>query len=341
MISRNPLLVDTLNIFNYNSCMRIGVLTSGGDSPGMNAAIRAVARTALHYGFNIFGIKHGYNGLLNNDIIELSRGSVANIIQRGGTILGTARSDEFETEGGMAKAKKTIDKHKIDALIVIGGDGTMRGAKEFSEEFKVKIVGLPGTIDNDMFGTDYTIGFDTAINSALEAIDRIRDTASSLERLFFIEVMGRYAGFIGLAVGLAGGAEEVLIPETPTNIDALSNKINDNIKKGKKSNIVIVSEGDEAGNAFTIGEKVKKCINEPYRVAVLGYIQRGGAPTANDRILASKLGFAAIEALRKNIYDCMVGEINKKIVYTKFEETYTKKKNIDAEIYKIIKILSE
>jgi 6-phosphofructokinase 1 len=304
--------------------MNIGVLTSGGDSPGMNAAIRAIVRTALHYRFNVLGIRHGYNGLLNDTIIELNRGSVANIIQRGGTILGTARSDDFETEEGMAQAKKTIDKHNVNAVIVIGGDGTMRGAKIFSEKFKVKIIGLPGTIDNDLYGTDYTIGFDTAINSALDAVDRIRDTAASLERLFFIEVMGRYAGFIALAVGLAGGAEEVLIPETPTDIDALANKINDNIRKGKKSNIIIVSEGDESGNAFAIAEKIKKCINEPYRVAVLGYIQRGGAPTANDRILASKLGFATIEALRENIYNCMVGEINKKIIYTPFEETYTK-----------------
>jgi 6-phosphofructokinase 1 len=321
--------------------MNIGILTSGGDSPGMNAAIRAIVRTALHYGFNVLGIKHGYNGLLNDTIIELNRGSVANIIQRGGTILGTARSDDFETEEGMAQAKKTIDKHNVNAVIVIGGDGTMRGAKIFSEKFKVKIIGLPGTIDNDLYGTDYTIGFDTAINSALDAVDRIRDTAASLERLFFIEVMGRYAGFIALAVGLAGGAEEVLIPETPTDIDALANKINDNIRKGKKSNIIIVSEGDESGNAFAIAEKIKKCINEPYRVAVLGYIQRGGAPTANDRILASKLGFATIEALRENIYNCMVGEINKKIIYTPFEETYTKKKTIDSDIYEIIKILSE
>jgi 6-phosphofructokinase 1 len=321
--------------------MNIGVLTSGGDSPGMNAAIRAIVRTALYHHCNALGIRHGYNGLLNDDIVKLNHGSVANIIQRGGTILGTARSDLFETEQGMVQAKKIIDKRKIDAIVVIGGDGTMRGAQEFSEKFKVKLIGLPGTIDNDLYGTDYTIGFDTAINSALEAIDRIRDTAASLERLFFIEVMGRYSGFIALAVGLAGGAEEVLIPETPTNIDKLAQKINKNIQKGKKSNIVIIAEGDEAGNAFAIAEKVKKCINEPYRVAVLGYIQRGGAPTANDRILASKLGFATVEALKQNVHSCMVGEVNKKIVFTPFEETYTKKKNIDPDIYKIIKTLSE
>jgi 6-phosphofructokinase 1 len=307
----------------------------------MNAAIRAVVRTALHYKIDISGIKYGYNGLVNDDIIELHHESVANIIQRGGTVLGTARATEFETPKGMEKAKKILDRYEIDALIVIGGDGTMKGAHEFSKKFNVRIVGLPGTIDNDLYGTDFTIGFDSAINSALEAIDRIRDTASSLERLFFIEVMGRCAGFIGLSVGLAGGAEEILIPETPTNIDALAKKINDNVKKGKKSNIVIVSEGDEVGNAFTIAERVKSILNEDYRVAVLGYIQRGGAPTANDRILASVLGHAAVCALRKGKAGVMVGELNHQIVYTPFRETYTKKKKIKPEMQKIIEILSE
>ncbi len=320
---------------------KIALLTSGGDAPGMNAAIRAVVRTALHHRLKVYGIKYGYNGLVNNNIVELNRGSVANIIQRGGTILGTARSAEFETDMGMKKAKETLDRHKIDALVVIGGDGTLRGADEFSKKLKIKITGLPGTIDNDLFGTDFTIGFDTAVNSALEAVDRIRDTASSLERLFFIEVMGRCAGFIGLAVGLAGGAEEVFIPETPTDILALAKKINESVKKGKKSNIVIVSEGDEAGNAFTIAEKVKAIVKEDYRVAVLGYIQRGGTPTARERILASKLGYAAVDGLMKNIFGCMVGEVNKKIVYTPFKKTYTIKKKIDLDIYEIIKILSE
>jgi len=320
--------------------MKIGILTSGGDAPGMNAAIRAIVRTALHSGYTVCGIRYGYHGLVHGDITDLTRNSVSNIIQHGGTVLGTARSAEFETERGMAQAKKVLDKCKIDVLVVIGGDGTMRGAKEFSEKFKVKVIGLPGSIDNDLYGTDFTIGFDTAINTALEAIDRIRDTVTSLERLFFIEVMGGRAGFIGLAVGLAGGAEDVLIPETPTDIEALAKKIKDNIKRGKKSNIIIVSEGDEAGNAFTIAEKVKKMIKEDYRVAVLGYIQRGGAPTANDRILASKLGCATVDAVRKNIFGCMVGEINKKIVYTPFKETYTKKKKIDLSIAKIIEILS-
>lgn len=319
---------------------KIGILTSGGDAPGMNAAIRSVVRTALHHGLSVAGIRDGYNGLVQNRVEDIERGSVANIIQRGGTILGTARSDEFQTEDGMRRARQTLEQNFIDALIVIGGDGTMRGAHEFSRKQGVHVLGLPGTIDNDLYGTDFTIGFDTAINNALEAIDRIRDTAASLERLFFIEVMGRFSGFIGLAVGLAGGAEDVLIPEMPTDIAALARKINENTKKGKKSNIVIVSEGDEAGNAFTIAEKIKGLIHEDYRVAVLGYIQRGGAPTANDRILASKLGFAAVEAARRGDFGFLVGEINQQTVGTPFEETYTKKKKIDPTLYRIIEILA-
>jgi 6-phosphofructokinase 1 len=318
---------------------RMAVLTSGGDAPGMNAAIRAVVRTALHNGYEVLGIRDGYNGLVQNNVEQMNRGSVANIIQRGGTILGTARSDEFQTERGMNQAKALLTEQNVDALIVIGGDGTMRGAHEFASKFDVKILGLPGTIDNDLYGTDFTIGFDTAVNNALEAVDRIRDTAASLERLFFIEVMGRYSGFIGLAVALAGGAEEVIIPETPTDIDALADKINHNIKLGKKSNIVIVSEGDEAGNAFTIAEKVKNCINEDYRVAVLGYIQRGGTPTANDRLLASKLGFSAVEAALQGRFGFMLGEVDKKVVYTPFEDTYTKKKKLDPEFRRMIEIL--
>jgi 6-phosphofructokinase 1 len=319
---------------------RIGVLTSGGDAPGMNAAIRAIVRTALYKNYEIFGIKHGYRGLLNDDMIQLDHYSVANIIQRGGTIIGTARCDEFETDKGMRKAKRIMEKNRIDSIIVIGGDGTMRGAKEFSERFEAKIVGLPGTIDNDLYGTDFTIGFDTAVNSALEAVDRIRDTASSLERVFFIEVMGRYAGFISLAVGLAGGAEDVIIPETPTDIKEIARTIKDNIKKGKRSNIIIVAEGDEAGNALTVARKVKRLTGEDFRVAVLGYIQRGGTPSANDRILASRLGYAAVEAIEGERYGVMVGEINHEIVYTPFEQTYTIKKPIEDYLYKMIKILS-
>jgi 6-phosphofructokinase 1 len=318
----------------------IGVLTSGGDSPGMNAAIRAVVRTALYHKMKAFGFRHGYNGLINKDFIEMDRHSVGNILQRGGTILGTARSAEFKTAQGMGIAKKNLDELKIDSLVVIGGDGTMRGAHEFSNKFDFPVIGLPGTIDNDLFGTDFTIGFDTAINNALEAVDRIRDTASSLERVFFIEVMGRHAGFIGLAVGLAGGAEDVLIPETPTDIPALAKKINETMQCGKKFSIVIVAEGDEEGNAFEIAEKVKKLTKQDYRVAILGYIQRGGSPTAIDRIIAMRLGYAAVMNLRKGIHGCMVGEVNYKTVCTPFTETYTKKKHIDPELHKIIQMLA-
>jgi 6-phosphofructokinase 1 len=319
---------------------RIGVLTSGGDAPGMNAAIRAIVRTALYKNYEVLGIKYGYKGLINNDMIPLNHHSVANIIQRGGTVIGTARCNEFETDKGMGKAKKIMEKNRIDSIIVIGGDGTLRGAQEFSEKYGAKIVGLPGTIDNDLYGTDFTIGFDTAINSALEAVDRIRDTASSLERVFFIEVMGRYAGFISLAVGLAGGAEDVIIPETRTDIKEIAQTIMGNIKKGKKSNIIIVAEGDEAGNALTIARKVKKLTGEDYRVAVLGYIQRGGTPSANDRILASRLGYAAVEAIESERYGVMVGEMNHEIVYTPFDQTYTIKKPIEDYLYKMIKVLS-
>ncbi len=319
----------------------IGVLTSGGDAPGMNAAIRAIVRTALHHEIAVYGIKHGYNGLVHDDVLECDRRAVANILQRGGTILGTARSAEFETEAGMKLARQTMETHRIDALIAIGGDGTMRGAHEFSKKYDVPIIGLPGTIDNDLYGTDFTIGFDTAVNSALEAVDRIRDSASSLERLFFIEVMGRCAGFIGLKVALAGGADDVLIPETPTDIQALANRITENKKRGKTFSIVIVSEGDEAGDAYTIAEKIKKLVREDYRVAVLGYIQRGGAPTANDRCLAATLGYEAVCGLLNGKQGCMVGQIDKRIACTPFRDTFTKKKAIDPETYTIIRTLSE
>ena len=321
--------------------MRIGILTSGGDAPGMNAAIRAVVRTALHTRHSVFGIRLGYNGLIAGDIAPLDHAGVANIIQRGGTILGTARSEEFLTGAGMKKAARTMIEYQLDALVVIGGEGTMRGADEFSRRYPVRLVGLPATIDNDLYGTDFTIGFDTAVNNALEAIDRIRDTASSLERIFFIEVMGRTAGYIGLTVGLASGAEEVLIPETPTDLKKLSRSIQHNIDKGKKTNIVIVAEGDEAGNALEIAKTVKKLTGEDFRVAVLGYIQRGGAPSARDRVLASKLGYDAVHALRRGISGCLAGEVNGKTVYTKFRETYRRKKKIDRRLYKTLKTLAD
>jgi 6-phosphofructokinase 1 len=321
--------------------MKIGILTSGGDAPGMNAAIRAVVRAALNSRLTVVGIRRGYNGLIAGDIFPLDHAGVANIIQRGGTILGTARSEEFMTVKGMKKAAQNMVNYRLDALVVIGGEGTMHGADVFSARHRYRLIGLPATIDNDLYGTDFTIGFDTAVNNALEAIDRIRDTASSLERVFFIEVMGRTAGFIGLTVGLASGAEEVLIPETPTDLNRLARSLRQNIKKGKKTNIVIVSEGDEAGNALEIAKKVKKLTGEDYRVAVLGYIQRGGAPSARDRVLASILGRDAVQALRRGIYGCMAGEVNGNTVYTKFRDTYRRKKKIDPRFYKTIKILAD
>jgi len=321
--------------------MRIGILTSGGDAPGMNAAIRAVVRTALHTRHSVFGIRLGYKGLIAGDIAPLDHAGVANIIQRGGTILGTARSEEFLTVKGMRKAARTMIQYQLNALVVIGGEGTMRGADVFSRRHGFRLIGLPATIDNDLYGTDFTIGFDTAVNNALEAIDRIRDTASSLERIFFIEVMGRTAGFIGLTVGLASGAEEVLIPETPTDLNRLARSLRQNIKKGKKTNIVIVSEGDEAGNALEIAKKVKKLTGEDYRVAVLGYIQRGGAPSARDRMLASILGHDAVQALRRGVSGCMAGEVNGNTLYTKFRDTYRRKKKIDFALDKIIKTLAD
>ncbi len=319
---------------------RLGILTSGGDAPGMNAAIRAVVRTALSYKYEIIGIKQGYRGLIDGDFSPLHHSSVANIIQRGGTILGTTRCDEFEKDSGMEKARAMVKRSGIDVIVAIGGEGTMKGADEFSKRFGVKMVGLPATIDNDLYGTDFTIGFDTAINAALDAVDRIRDTATSLERVFFIEVMGRYAGFIALAVGLAGGAEEVIIPETPTDINKIARTIKENIKRGKKSNLIIVAEGDEAGNALKIAHAVRKKTGEDFRVAVLGYIQRGGTPSATDRILASRLGYEAVRAIKRGIFNCMIGEINRRINYTPFEETYKKKKPIEKILYKMIKTLS-
>lgn len=319
---------------------RIGVLTSGGDAPGMNATIRSVVRAGIAKGMRVVGIRHGYQGLVDGDLVALDHHAVSNVIQRGGTILGTARSQAFEKAAGMRKAHRTMRRAHLDALVVIGGEGTMRGADEFAHAHGEHLVGLPGTIDNDLYGTDYTIGFDTAVNSAMDAVDRIRDTASSLERVFFIEVMGRKAGFISLAVGLAGGAEEVLIPETKTSIPGIARIIKQNLRKGKRSNIVIVAEGDECGNAMQIADQVKRLTGEEYRVAVLGYIQRGGSPTAADRVLASRLGYHAVEALAAEHHGCLIGEVNGMIVRTPFSETYTRKKAVDRQLYRIIKILA-
>ena len=319
---------------------RIGVLTSGGDSPGMNACIRAVVRTAIYHGIHVVGIIRGYAGLIEGDVKEMGVSSVSNIIQRGGTILKTARSEEFKTPEGRSQAFENIKKWDIDALIAIGGDGTYRGASDFIRDYNVPVIGLPGTIDNDIYGTDFTIGYDTAINIALDAVDRIRDTASSHERIFFVEVMGRNSGFIALDVGVAGGAEAILIPETPTNIDNLCDVLVKGWKRGKSSSIIIVAEGDDAGNSYTIAEKVKEKTGLDYRVTVLGHIQRGGSPTARDRILASKIGSSAVESIKNGMSGVMIGEIQGKILPTELSTIWSNKKSVDTNLCHLAEILS-
>lgn len=319
---------------------RIGILTSGGDAPGMNPCIRSVVRTAIHHGCKVIGIQSGYAGLLEQELQEMNMRSVSNIIQRGGTILKTSRCKEMHEREGRAKAGRILRGHDINGLIVIGGDGSFHGAHLLYKEEGVNVIGLPGTIDNDLYGTDYTIGYDTAVNTALESIDKIRDTAASHDRLFLVEVMGRHAGFIALAVGIAGGAEEILIPETPTDVPALCERILNGIKKGKTSSIIVVAEGDEAGNALTIAEKLKNRTGLDSRVCILGHIQRGGSPGANDRVLATKLGYHAVNAILDGKTDVMVGEVNGDIHYTSLEDTWTKTKKFDQDLLELAKIMA-
>ncbi len=320
---------------------KIGVLTSGGDSPGMNACIRAVVRTGIYHGLKVFGIESGYNGMINGDIVPLVSSSVSNIIQRGGTILKSARSKDFMTKEGRQKAYENMQKHKFDALVVIGGNGTFTGANVFMSEFDFPIIGAPGTIDNDLYGTDMTIGFDTALNTVMSAVDKIRDTADSHNRLFFIEVMGRDAGFIALRSGIAGGAEDILVPETVTYIDELIETLEKGFRKNKRSGIIIVAEGDDAGGAFEIARKVKeKYGHYDTRVTVLGHIQRGGSPTSFDRILASTMGYEAVNALMVGRRGEMIGIINKDVVYIPFEKAIKQHKMVRGEMLKMAKILS-
>jgi 6-phosphofructokinase 1 len=320
---------------------RIGVLTSGGDSPGMNACIRAVVRTGIYHGLKVVGIKSGFNGMINGDIVPLVSSSVSNIIQRGGTILKSARSKDFMTKESRRKAYDSMQKHKIDALVVIGGNGTFTGANVFMSEFDFPIIGAPGTIDNDLYGTDMTIGFDTALNTVMSAVDKIRDTADSHSRLFFIEVMGRDAGFIALRSGIAGGAEDILVPETVTYIDELIETLEKGFRKNKRSSIIIVAEGDDAGGAFEIASKVKeKYGHYDTRVTILGHIQRGGSPTSFDRILASTMGYEAVNALMVGRRGEMIGIINKDVVYIPFEKAIKQHKMVRGEMLKMAKILS-
>lgn len=319
---------------------RIGVFTSGGDAPGMNACIRAVVRTALFHGVEVIGIMRGYEGMIEGDFIQMDRRSVSNIIQTGGTILKTSRCKEFHYKSGRRKAIQKLREAGIDGLVAIGGEGTFKGAHKLYIESGIPTIGVPATIDNDLYGTDYTIGFDTAINTALDAIDRIRDTAIAHGRIFWVEVMGRFSGFIAVDVGVAGGAEAILIPEVRTDIDELSRQLLHWHNMGKTSCIMVVAEGDEAGGAFQLAQLIKDRTGLDSRVTVLGHIQRGGKPTARDRVLASKLGAAAVEALLAGETDKMVGEVNGQIVLTPLEETYSKKKLLDKSLIALAQLLA-
>jgi len=318
---------------------KLAVFTSGGDSPGMNAAIRAVVRTALAHKLKVMGINRGYQGMIEDDFIKMGSKSVRNIIQRGGTILRSARSDEFRTPEGRKKAYNNLIKHKIDAVVVIGGDGSFKGAGIFSQEYDIPFVGMPGTIDNDMFGTDHTIGFDTALNTVTEAIDKIKDTAFSHDRTFFVEVMGRDAGFIALKAGIATGAEMVLIPEIEGQEEKLENLLQ---SSDKNSNIIIVAEGNNIGGAAEVAKKYgKKYMNHGVRVNVLGHMQRGGSPSAFDRYLASRLGVAAVDALIDNQRSVMVGYTNHEVVLVPFNKTIKGKRDIGEELLRVNEILAK
>lgn len=320
---------------------RIGVFTSGGDAPGMNACIRAVVRSAIYNNIEVYGIKRGYEGMIKGNIYPMNSHSVSNIIQKGGTILKSARSMEFMTKEGRKKAYQQLMNFDIEGLVAIGGNGTFTGAKIFYEEFGIPTVGCPGTIDNDLYGTDFTIGYDTAVNTALDAIDKIRDTADSHNRIFFIEVMGRDSGYIAIQSGISGGAEIVMVPETDTSIETVISTLEKGKLKHKTSAIVIVAEGDEEGNATEIAAKVKMRLSDlDIKVTILGHIQRGGAPTARDRILASRTGVSAVEGLLKGLKNVMSGVVHDEIVYTPFDDTITKQKPISDDLIRMVTVLS-
>ena len=319
----------------------IGLLTSGGDAPGMNAAIRAVTRTAIFNGIRVKAIYRGYKGLISDEIRDFQTQDVSNIIQQGGTILKTARCPEFRTPEGRKIAYENIQKHGIDALVVIGGDGTFTGARIFAQEYNIPIVGLPGTIDNDLYGTDSTIGYDTALNTIIEAVDKIRDTASSHERLFFIEVMGRDAGFLALNSAIASGAEAAIIPERETKEDQLEELIKHGFRKSKNSSIVIVAESEMTGGANGLAERMRKEHPEyDVRVTILGHIQRGGSPTAYDRIIASRMGTAAIDALLDEQRNIMIGIVNDEIVHVPFTKAIKDDKPVNESLLGVLQILS-
>lgn len=318
----------------------IAVMTSGGDSPGMNAALRAVVRGANRYNLNVWGIYRGYQGLIEDKFIELDSEKVSNIIQRGGTILKSARSQEFRTEEGRTQAAVNLKNKGIDALIVIGGDGTFTGANLLSKEHNVRVIGIPATIDNDIIGTDETIGYDTALNTAIEAIDKIRDTADAHERMFLVEVMGRDAGFIALETGIAVGAELSLLPEELTSISDIKSQLKDMLKEQKRSSLVVVAEGDETGGALKLAEKIKDDFEKyDLRVCILGHIQRGGSPSARDRVLASRLGASAIKVLMERHNEVMVGVVNNALKITPLRVAVAKKKGLDYGLIELATML--
>jgi len=324
-----------------NTIKKIGILTSGGDSPGMNAAIRAATRTALYHNMEVYGIRRGYQGMIEGDIFKMESTDVSDIIQRGGTILKTARSKEFMTQEGMKKAYEQVTKHGIEALVLIGGDGTFRGAVKFFETYTIPAVGIPGTIDKDLTGSDFTIGFDTAVNTAVWAIDKIRDTAEAHDRLFVIEVMGRDAGYIALHSGIACGAEDILIPEQKTDIEAVLNHIYSDERRKKTVHILVVSEHEDFGGA----EEVSKAITTRFplldvRTCILGHIQRGGSPTCADRVLASRLGHAAIEALLCGQTQVMAGIVNGELSFTPFANAVKQGTPISVDMLEMIRVLS-
>lgn len=320
---------------------KIGVLTSGGDSPGMNAAIRAVVRTANYHNIECVGIREGYNGLIESNFTKMGPRSVNNIINLGGTILRSARSEKFRTSEGRAIAYENCKNHHIDALVCIGGDGTFTGAKTFAEEYGIKVIGVPGTIDNDIFGTDFTIGYDTALNTAMEAIDKIRDTATSHNRIFFIEVMGRDAGFIALNSGIASGAIDILIPEQMDSLEELFENFEIAKKRGKNSSIVVVAEGETLANTYELSNQTRERFpNADIKVTILGHIQRGGSPSCADRVLASRLGYGAVIGLMKGLTNVMAGIQSNQLIYTPIEDAISRHNEINQDLLKISEVLA-
>lgn len=321
---------------------KVGLLTSGGDAPGMNAAIRAVVRACVYYNITPFGIREGYEGLINNDMYEMDARSVQHIIHQGGTILKSARCKGFYSREGREQAWKNLKIRGIDALIVIGGDGTFKGAHKLGTEFDFPVIGIPGTIDNDIFGTDFTLGFDTATNTVVEAVDQIRDTATSHNRLFFIEVMGRDSGYIAINSGIAAGAEEILIPEKDRGMDKLIESLEQSSRRNKTSRLVIVAEGEKTGSIYELADMVKEKFGERYetKVTVLGHIQRGGRPSCADRVLASRFGVGVVEGLLEGKKNVMIGIQNYNLVFTEFEQATKEHHQIDEELVKIADIVS-